>query len=437
MNKKSIKDIEVKGKKCLVRCDFNVPMKDGVITDENRINGALPTIKYLMDNGAKVILCSHMGKPHNVLTEGFGLTKKEKKAVEKLPVEEQAAAKAEYLKKAEKDKVKYSLAPVAKRLSEKLGVEVKFASDVVGATANALAKDLKEGEVMLLENTRFEAGEEKRDEELCKKLAVLCDGEVFVNDAFGTAHRSHATTAAIAEYGLVKEAVCGFLIEKELTVMGGALEAPERPFVAVLGGAKVADKLNVISNLLEKCDKLVIGGGMAYTFLKAQGKEVGNSLVDDEKIDYCKEMLAKADSLGKEIYLPIDTVVADSFPDPIDAEIAVENVDVIPAGKMGLDIGVKTAKLYADVVKSAKTVIWNGPMGVFENPILAKGTISVAESLAEAEDATTIIGGGDSAAAVAILGFADKMSHISTGGGASLELFEGKKLPGIECLNVK
>ena len=437
MNKKSILDIDVKGKKCLVRCDFNVPMKDGVITDENRINGALPTIKYLMENGAKVILCSHMGKPHNILTPGFGLTKKEKKAVDKLPEAEREAATAEYLKKAEKDAVKFSLAPVAKRLSEILGVEVKFASDVVGESAQALARDIKDGEVILLENTRFEKGEEKRDEELCKKLAALCDGQVFVNDAFGTAHRSHATTAAIAEYGFVKESVCGFLIEKELRIMGGALEAPERPFVAVLGGAKVADKLNVIANLLEKCDALIIGGGMAYTFLKAMGKEVGTSLVDDEKIDYCKDMLKKAEELGKKIYLPVDTTIAASFPDPIDAPIDVEVVDVIPSDKMGLDIGTKTAALYADVVKSAKTVIWNGPMGVFENPILAKGTIAVAKSLAEAEGATTIIGGGDSAAAVAQLGFADKMSHISTGGGASLELFEGKKLPGIECLDNK
>ena len=437
MNKKSILDINVKGKKCLVRCDFNVPMKDGVITDENRINGALPTIKYLMEHGAKVILCSHMGKPHNILTPGFGLTKKEKKAVEKLPEAERAQATADYLKKAEKDAVKFSLAPVAKRLSEILGVEVKFASDVVGESAQKLASSLKDGEVMLLENTRFEKGEEKRDEELCKKLANLCDGEVFVNDAFGTAHRSHATTAAIAEYGFVKESVCGFLIEKELRIMGGALEAPERPFVAVLGGAKVADKLNVIANLLEKCDSLIIGGGMAYTFLKAMGKEVGTSLVDDEKIDYCKDMLKKADELGKKIYLPVDTTVAQCFPDPIDAPIDVEVVDAIPSDKMGLDIGTKTAELYADVVKSAKTVIWNGPMGVFENPVLAKGTIAVAKSLAEAKNATTIIGGGDSAAAVAQLGFADKMSHISTGGGASLELFEGKKLPGIECLDNK
>ncbi len=437
MNKKSIKDINVTGKKCLVRCDFNVPMKDGVITDETRINGALPTIKYLMEHGAKVILCSHLGKPHNVLTPGFGLNKKEKKAVEALPENEQAAAKAEYLKKAEKDRAKFSLAPVAKRLSEKLGTEVKFANDVVGETACELAKNLKNGEVMLLENTRFEAGEEKRDEELCKKLAALCDGEVFVNDAFGTAHRSHATTAAIAEYGLVKEAVCGFLIEKELEVMGGALEHPVRPFVAILGGAKVADKLNVISNLLEKCDTLIIGGGMSYTFQKALGKEVGLSLVDDEKIQYCLDMLKKAQDLGKKIVLPVDTVVAKSFPDPIDAPIEVKTVDVIPADMEGLDIGEKTRKLFADIIKTAKTVIWNGPMGVFENPILAKGTIAVAEALAEAKDATTIIGGGDSAAAVTQLGFADKMTHISTGGGASLELFEGKKLPGIECLDNK
>lgn len=439
MNKKSIKDIEVKGKKCLVRCDFNVPMKDGVITDENRINGALPTIKYLMEHGAKIILCSHMGKPHNILTPGFGLNKKEKKAVEALPEAEQAAAKAEYLKKAEKDAVKFSLAPVAKRLSEKLGVEVKFAKDVVGDSANELAASLRDGEVMLLENTRFEAGEEKRDEELCKKLAKLCDGEIFVNDAFGTAHRSHATTAAIAEYGLVKQAVCGFLIEKELSVMADALEKPVRPFVAVLGGAKVADKLKVISNLLEKCDTLVIGGGMAYTFLKAKGYEIGTSLCDDEQIAYCNDMIKKAKDLNKTLLLPIDAVITEKFPDPIDAVIDVKTVDVdkMPADMMGMDIGDKTAKLFADAIKGAKTVIWNGPMGVFENPILAKGTIAVAKALSEAEGATTIIGGGDSAAAVAQLGFADKMTHISTGGGASLELFEGKKLPGIECLDEK
>ena len=437
MNKKTILDVDVKGKKCLVRVDFNVPIKDGKITDENRINGALPTIKYLMEHGAKVILCSHMGKPHNILTEGFSLTKKEKKAVEALPEEERAAAKAEYLKKALKDKEKFTLRPVADKLSEKLGVTVMFADDVVGPSADAIVASLKDGEVALLENTRFEAGEEGRDEALCKKLASYCD--IYVNDAFGTAHRSHATTAAIVEYGFVKTAVCGFLIEKELSVMGDSLDHPVRPFVAILGGAKVADKLNVISNLLEKCDTLVIGGGMAYTFLKAKGYQVGTSLVDDEKIDYCKDMMAKADKLGKKLLLPIDCAITEAFPDPIDAVVSIETVDVdkIPADKMGLDIGPKTQKLFADAVASAKTVIWNGPMGVFENPIFAKGTIAVAKALADCKDATTIIGGGDSAAAVAQLGFADKMTHISTGGGASLELFEGKVLPGIACLNEK
>ncbi len=436
MNKKSIKDIEVKGKKCLVRVDFNVPMKDGVITDENRINGAIPTIKYLIDKGAKVILCSHMGKPHNIFTEGFGLTKKEKKAVEALPENEQANAKAEYLKKALKDKEKFTLRPVAEKLSEKLGKKVTFAEDVVGESADKAVASLKDGDVCLLENTRFEAGEEKRDEALCKKLASYCD--IYVNDAFGTAHRSHATTAAIVEYGFVKTAVCGFLIEKELSVMADALENPVRPFVAVLGGAKVADKLKVIENLLEKCDTLIIGGGMAYTFLKAQGYEVGTSLVDDEQIDYCKNMIKKAKDLGKELLLPVDAVTTKEFPDPIDAKIDIKEYDIdkIPATVQGLDIGPKTAKIFADAVKNAKTVIWNGPMGVFENPILAKGTTAMAKALAET-DATTIIGGGDSAAAVAQLGYADKMTHISTGGGASLELFEGKKLPGIECLNNK
>jgi len=435
MNKKSIKDVCVKGKRCLVRVDFNVPMKDGVITDETRINGALPTIKYLIDNGAKVILCSHMGKPHNILTEGFGLTKKEKKAVEALPAEEQAAAKAEYLKKALNDKKKFTLKPVAIRLAEKLGQPVAFAEDLVGESADAVVGALKDGEVCLLENTRFMAGEEKRDEALCKKLASYCD--IYVNDAFGTAHRSHATTAAIAEYGFVDTAVCGFLIEKELSVMADALENPVHPFVAILGGAKVADKLKVISNLLEKCDTLIIGGGMAFTFLKAKGFEVGASLVDNEQIDYCKDMMKKAEDLGKKLILPVDCVCAKSFPNPIDAEIeTIVCGENIPADYMGLDIGPKSAEAFANEVKSAKTVIWNGPMGVFENPTLAKGTIAVAKALAETEG-TTIIGGGDSAAAVTQLGFADKMSHISTGGGASLELFEGKKLPGIECLNNK
>ncbi|MBQ9513764.1 MAG: phosphoglycerate kinase [Clostridia bacterium] len=436
MNKKSIKDVNVKGKKCLVRVDFNVPMKDGVITDETRINGALPTIKYLINEGAKVILCSHMGKPHNVLTEGWGLNKKEKAKLEALPENERESAKAEMMAKAAKDKTKLSLKPVADKLAEKLGQKVTFATDVVGASADEAVKNVKDGEVVLLENTRFEAGEEKRDENLCKKLASYCD--IYVNDAFGTAHRSHATTAAIVEYGFVKTAVCGFLIEKELSVMADSLEHPIRPFVAVLGGAKVSDKLNVISNLLEKCDTLIVGGGMAYTFLKAKGYEVGQSLVDNEKIDYCKEMIDKAEKLNKKLLLPIDAVCTKSFPDPIDAPVEIKTfgVDNIPADEMGLDIGEKTRELFADTLKNAKTIIWNGPMGVFENPILAKGTIAVAKALADA-DATTIIGGGDSAAAVTQLGFADKMTHISTGGGASLELFEGKKLPGIECLNDK
>ena len=436
MNKKSITDVEVGGKKCLVRVDFNVPMKDGVITDENRIDGALPTIKYLMDKGAKVILCSHMGKPHNIFTEGFGLTKKEKKAIDALPEEERAAAKAEYLKKALKDKEKFTLRPVADRLSEKLGKKVTFAEDVVGDSAKAAVAAMKDGDVVLLENTRFEAGEEARSEELCKRLAEFCD--VYVNDAFGTAHRSHATTAAIVEYGFVKTAVCGFLIEKELSVMANALENPVRPFVAILGGAKISDKLKVIDNLLNKCDTLIIGGGMAYTFIKAKGYKVGNSLVDDEQIGYCKEMMEKAKKLGKTLYLPIDAVTAAEFPNPIDAKVdtVIYDIDKIPDDREALDIGPKTSAMYADAVKSAKTVIWNGPMGVSENACFANGTIAVAKALADTS-ATTIIGGGDSAAAVKNLGFADKMTHISTGGGASLELFEGKKLPGIECLNDK
>ena len=437
MNKLTIKDVDVKGKKCLVRVDFNVPMKDGVITDENRINGALPTIKYLVDNGAKVILCSHMGKPHNIFNEKIKLNKKEKKAVEALPENEREQATLEYIEKAKKDIKKYTLKPVADRLNEILGGIVTFATDTVGADAVNKVNALKDGEVLILENLRFDAGEEGKDIEFCKKLASFC--EVYVNDAFGTAHRSHASTAAIVEYGLVKTAVCGFLIEKELSVMADSLENPVRPFIAVLGGAKVADKLNVISNLLEKCDSLIIGGGMAYTFLKAKGYEVGASLVDLEKLDYCNEMIKKAEALGKKLYLPIDTTIAKSFPDPIDAEIEVSVVDSdkIPADMMGLDIGPKTMELFASVIESGKTVIWNGPMGVFENPTLAKGTIAVAKAMANASQATTIIGGGDSAAAVATLGFADKMSHISTGGGASLELFEGKALPGIECLNEK
>ncbi|MCI6946143.1 MAG: phosphoglycerate kinase [Clostridiales bacterium] len=439
MNKKTITDIDVKGKKCLVRVDFNVPMKDGVITDENRIIGALPTIKYLMEHGAKVVLCSHMGKPHNVFDDKIKLNKKEKAKIEALPEEERAAATAEAIEKAKKDVKKFSLAPVAARLNELLDNKVTFATDVIGPDAKAKVAALKDGECVLLENLRFHAGEEGRDENFCKALAEYAD--VYVNDAFGTAHRSHASTAAIVEYGFVKTAVCGFLIEKELSVMADSLEHPVHPFIAILGGAKIADKLNVINNLLDKCDALIIGGGMAYTFLKAQGGKEGLSLVDDEKLEYCENMLDKAEILGKEIYLPVDSAIVSAFPDPIDAPVTVEYVDSksIPDDKMGLDIGVKTQELFANVIKGAKTVIWNGPMGVFENPTLAKGTYAVAEALASLHGtgATTIIGGGDSAAAVQQLGFADKMTHISTGGGASLELFEGKVLPGIACLNDK
>ncbi len=438
MNKKTIRDVDVDGKRVLVRCDFNVPMKDGVITDENRIIGALPTIKYLLEHNAKVVLCSHMGKPHSVFSDEVKLNKKDKKKVEALPEEERAAAKQAIIDKAKADEPKkLTLEPVAKRLNELLGGKVTFAKDVVGPDAAAKVAACKGGEAVLLENLRFHWEEEGKDLEFCKKLASYCD--VYVNDAFGTAHRSHASTAAIVEYGLVKTAVCGFLIEKELSVMADSLEHPVHPFVAILGGAKVADKLNVINNLLEKCDTLIIGGGMAYTFLKAQGGSVGTSLVDDEKIDYCKDMMAKAKVAGKELLLPVDTVITKEFPDPIDAKVETSTVPSmnIPDDMMGLDIGEKTRKLFADKIKKAKTVIWNGPMGVFENPTLAAGTVAVAEALAAAKGATTIVGGGDSAAACTQLGFADKITHISTGGGASLELFEGKVLPGIACLNEK
>ena len=400
LNKKSVDDINVAGKKVLVRCDFNVPLKDGQITDENRLVAALPTIKKLISDGGKVILCSHLGKPKG------------------------------------EPKPELSLAPVAVRLSELLGHEVKFAADdnVVGYNAKAAVAAMKDGEVVLLQNTRYRAEETKNGEAFSKDLASLCD--VFVNDAFGTAHRAHCSNVGVTEY--VDTAVVGYLMQKEIDFLGNAVNNPERPMVAILGGAKVADKLKVIDNLLEKCDTLIIGGGMAYTFLKAQGYEVGNSLVDDEKIDYCKEMMAKAEKLGKNLYLPIDTTVADGFPNPIDAEIEVSVVaaDAIPADKEGLDIGPATCEKFAEAVKTAKTVVWNGPMGVFENPILAKGTIAVAQALADT-DATTIIGGGDSAAAVNQLGFADKMTHISTGGGASLEFLEGKDLPGVVAANDK
>ncbi|MGN0465469.1 MAG: phosphoglycerate kinase [Lachnospiraceae bacterium] len=400
LNKKSVDDIQVKGQRVLVRCDFNVPLKDGKITDENRLVAALPTIKKLINDGGKIILCSHLGKPKG------------------------------------EPKPELSLAPVAVRLSELLGQEVKFAADdeVVGENAKAAVAAMNDGDVVLLQNTRYRKEETKNGEAFSKDLASLCD--VFVNDAFGTAHRAHCSNVGVTQY--VDTAAVGYLMQKEIDFLGNAVNNPERPFVAILGGAKVADKLNVISNLLEKCDTLIIGGGMAYTFLKAKGYEVGTSLVDDTKIDYCKEMMAKAEELGKKLLLPIDTTIAKEFPSPIDAEIEVSVVpsDEIPADMMGLDIGTKTAELYADAVKAAKTVVWNGPMGVFENPILAKGTIAVAQSLADT-DATTIIGGGDSAAAVNQLGFGDKMSHISTGGGASLEFLEGKELPGVAAANDK
>ena len=431
-NKKNIEDIEVAGKTVLVRCDFNVPMKDGVITSDKRIIGALPTIKYLLEKGAKVILCSHMGKPHAILTEGFGLTKKEKMAVEALPAEEQAQATADYLAKAlVSDKKKLTLKPVQVRLNELLGEgTVTFAEDIIGPDAKAKVAALEAGKAVLLENTRFDARETKNGAELAKELASYAD--IFVNDAFGAAHRAHASTAGVADY---IPAVCGYLIEKEISVMGKALQNPERPFVAILGGAKVADKLNVIDNLLTKVDTLIIGGGMAFTFNAAKGYGVGKSLLDETKIDYCKQMMAKAEELGVKLLLPVDNAIADSFPNPIDGPIDIEYVDSdkIPADKEGLDIGPKTAALYAEAVLGAKTVIWNGPMGVFENPTLAKGTIAVAQALADSS-AITIVGGGDSAAACEQLGYASKITHISTGGGASLEFLEGKDLPGVSCL---
>ncbi len=403
LNKKNVEDLNVKGKLVLVRVDFNVPLKDGKITNDNRITAALPTINKLTENGAKVVLCSHLGKPKNG------------------------------------PEAKFSLKPAADRLAELVKGKVTFAPDdnVVGENAKKAVAEMNEGDIVVLENTRFRGADEtKNGEGFSKELADLVNGEIFVMDAFGSSHRAHASTVGVTKF--VKETAVGYLMNKEIEFLGNAVESPERPFVAVLGGAKVADKLNVISNLLEKCDTLIIGGGMAYTFLKAKGLEVGTSLVDNEKLDYCKDMITKAEKNGKKLLLPVDTTIAKAFPDPIDAEIEVSVVDSdkIPADMMGLDIGTKTMELFANEVKSAKTVVWNGPMGVFENPVLAKGTIAVAKGMAEA-DATTIIGGGDSAAAVVQLGFSDKMSHISTGGGASLEYLEGKGLPGIDAIQDK
>ena len=400
LHKKNVEDLDVAGKRVLVRCDFNVPLKNGVITDENRIVAALPTIQYLIDHHAKVILCSHLGKPKG------------------------------------EPKPELSLAPVAKRLEEHLGRPVVFAADdtVVGEHAKAAVAAMKDGDVVLLENTRFRPEETKNCESFSKELASLCD--LFVNDAFGAAHRAHCSTVGVASF--VKESANGYLMAKEIQFLGAAVEHPVRPFVTILGGAKVADKLNVIENLLNKADTLIIGGGMAYTFLVAKGYNVGTSLVDNEKVDYCRDMLARAEQKGVKILLPVDCTVVKDFPDPIDAPIETEimSVDAIPADHMSLDIGPKTAELFADEIKKAKTVVWNGPMGVFENPMLAKGTIAVARAMAET-DAVTIIGGGDSAAAVNTLGFGDKMSHISTGGGASLEFLEGKELPGIAAMSDK
>ena len=436
-NKKSIEDVVIAaGTKVFVRCDFNVPSKDGVITSDKRIVEALPTIKYLLEKGAKVILSSHMGKPHNVFTPNFKLNKKELAKIAELPEAEQEAAKAEAIEKAKKDVKKFSLKIVADKLNEYLGGKVAFATDTIGEDAKAKIAAMENGTAVLIENVRFDAREEKNDPEFAKALADLAgEGGLYVNDAFGTAHRAHASTAGVAAY---LPAVCGYLIGKEIGVMGKALANPDRPFVAILGGAKVSDKLNVINNLLTKVDTLIIGGGMAYTFLAAKGYGVGNSLLDSEKIDYCKEMMAKAEANGVKLLLPVDTTIAASFPNPIDApiDVTVVDADKIPADMEGLDIGDKTMALYADAVKSAKTVVWNGPMGVFENPTLAKGTIAVAEAMA-ASEATTIVGGGDSAAACETLGYADRITHISTGGGASLEFLEGLELPGIACLQDK
>ena len=397
LNKKTIEDINVAGKKVLVRCDFNVPLQDGVITDENRLVGALPTIKYLIAQGAKVILCSHLGKPKG------------------------------------EPKPELSLAPVAKRLSEMLGQEVVFAADanVVGENAKAAVSNMKDGDVVLLENTRYRKEETKNEENFSKELASLA--EIFVNDAFGTAHRAHCSTVGAGQF--LEERACGYLIQKELKFLGEAVDNPVRPFTAILGGAKVSDKINVINQLLDKVDNLIIGGGMAYTFLKSQGYEIGDSLLEADKVDYAKEMIEKAEAKGVKLYLPVDFKTADRF--AADAEVAITEDQNIADGYQGLDIGPKTVEKFVDVVNNSKTIVWNGPMGVFEFEAFAGGTLAIAKAMAALEDATTVIGGGDSAAAVNQLGFGDKMTHVSTGGGASLEFLEGKELPGIAALDNK
>ena len=430
LNKKTVEDLDVAGKRVLVRCDFNVPMKDGKITSDKRIIGALPTIRYLLDHGAKVILCSHMGKPHAIFTEGFGLNKKEKAAVAALPEAEQEAAKAEYIAKAlANDAKKFTLKPVADRLNELLDGKVTFAADIIGEDAHAKIAALQDGEAVLIENVRFDARETKNDPAFAKALADMA--ELYVNDAFGTAHRAHASTAGVADY---LPAACGYLIQKEITVMGKALEDPKRPFVAILGGAKVSDKIGVINNLLEKVDTLIIGGGMAYTFLKAQGYNVGTSLCELDKVEEAKAMMAKAKEKGVNFILPVDNIISRDYDES--APFMRIYSDAIPDGWMGMDIGPTTQELFAKSLVGAGTVVWNGPMGVFEWENFAGGTVAVAKAVADS-GSISIIGGGDSAAAVENLGFADKMTHISTGGGASLEFLEGKVLPGIACLNDK
>ena len=430
LNKMTVEDLNVKGKRVLVRCDFNVPMKDGEIANDKRIVGALPTIKYLLENGAKVILCSHMGKPHAIFTEGFGLTKKEKAKVEALPADQQEAAKAEFIAKAKaEDPKKFTLKPVADRLNEYLGGVVTFASDILGEDAKAKVAALEEGKAVLLENVRFDARETKNDPAMAKELASFAD--LYVNDAFGTAHRAHATTAGVADY---IPAACGYLIQKEIEIMGKALEDPVRPFISILGGAKVSDKIGVIRNLIKKVDIIIIGGGMAYTFLKAKGCEIGCSLCEDDKIELAKELIQEARDNNVAMIFPVDNVIGKEYKE--DTEFLRVYSDSIPDGWMGLDIGSKTQELFAKTIKGAGTVIWNGPMGVSEWKNFEGGTVAVAKAVAES-GAISIIGGGDSAAAVEKLGFADKMTHISTGGGASLEFLEGKELPGIAALNNK